>query len=184
MRHEVLISGMSPLTGAGQHHAPSLLFPMDALFEAFVAHHIPKQLGSTFRLKAQARSQYLAVHQDSPWFQLKPDLLIQRGGNTIQVLDTKWKLIDASMANRREKYQLSQGDFYQLYAYGIHYLNGNGDVVLIYPRTDDFLKPLSPFHFLQHPSMRLWVLPYCLESHSLLLPDDIQVITPFVAKAR
>src|SRR5690606_31683574 len=29
----------APLTGSGEHHAPSLLFPMEAVFEAFVAKH-------------------------------------------------------------------------------------------------------------------------------------------------
>ncbi|MCE5360429.1 5-methylcytosine restriction system specificity protein McrC [Candidatus Igneacidithiobacillus taiwanensis] len=35
----------SPLTGAGAHRAPSLLFPMEAVFEAFVAKHLARQLG-------------------------------------------------------------------------------------------------------------------------------------------
>lgn len=171
----LILTGMSPLTGAGQHRAPSLLFPMDALFEAFVAQHIPKQLAHGFRMKAQARSQYLAIHQDKQWFQLKPDLLIQQGDKTIQVLDTKWKLIDASLANRREKYQLSQSDFYQLYAYGHYYLDGKGDVVLIYPKTDHFETPLPPFTFRKQSNMRLWILPFCLQSNSLLIPDDFHM---------
>ena len=176
----LILQGMSPLTGSGEHLAPSLLFPMEALFEAYVAKHLGKQLADGYHLKAQARSQYLTLHLDRPWFQMKPDLLIQDATGNRQVLDTKWKLIDAQLANRQTKYQLSQSDFYQLYAYGHHYLKGDGDVVLIYPKTDDFMMPLAPFHFPQQPGMRLWVLPFCLRTKTLLLPDDEQVGAPFL----
>jgi 5-methylcytosine-specific restriction enzyme subunit McrC len=33
----LILDEESPLTGTGDHSAPSLLFPMEAVFEAFVA---------------------------------------------------------------------------------------------------------------------------------------------------
>ncbi|MFY9812115.1 5-methylcytosine restriction system specificity protein McrC [Aquabacterium sp.] len=72
---------------------------------------------------------------------------------------------------RNGKYGLSQSDFYQLQAYGLSYLEGVGDVVLIYPRTDAFADPLHVFDFPKTSGMRLWVLPFCLKERCLRLPS-------------
>jgi 5-methylcytosine-specific restriction enzyme subunit McrC len=93
------------------------------------------------------------------------------------VLDTKWKLIDDTRANGTEKYGLTQADFYQLHAYGQSYLDGEGDVVLIYPKTDTFSKPLDVFDFPKTAGLRLWVLPFCLQEGTLAIPKG----APFAA---
>lgn len=85
-------------------------------------------------------------------------------------MDTKWKLIDGQKSNGTDKYGLSQADFYQLYAYGQRYLNGEGDMVLIYPGTDEFKKALPVFEFPKPGNLRLWVLPFCLRERALVLP--------------
>ena len=168
----LILQGASPLTGAGEHSAPSLLFPMEAVFEAFVARHLRGQLAQPYTLREQASSRWLVQHQGRDWFLLKPDLLVQeRKGNVNRlVLDTKWKLLDQS--NTANNYALSQADFYQLHAYGHNYLEGQGDVVLIYPKTDTFNQALPVFTFPKSPELRLWVLPFCLESKRLLLPEE------------
>lgn len=169
---KLILTDQSPLTGIGDVQAPSLLFPMEALFEAYVEKHVRKQLGSGFKLKAQASNQHLVHHKGQKWFRLKPDLLVHDAERNHLVLDTKWKLLDASKGTAREKYQLSQADFYQLYAYGQQYLTGNGDVVLIFPKTEQFATPLQVFTFSSHPELRLWVLPFCLQRNLLILPRD------------
>jgi 5-methylcytosine-specific restriction enzyme subunit McrC len=167
----LILEDESPLTGAGGHRAPSLLFPMEAVFEAFVAKHLARQLGQGFTLHTQARSLSLVRHLEKDWFRLKPDLLVQASKVNRLVLDTKWKLIDNQKATSSEKYGLDQGDFYQLHAYGQNYLEGNGDVVLIYPKTDAFHKALPVFEFPKSAGLRLWVLPFCLKDKRLLLPE-------------
>lgn len=179
----LILEGQSPLTGSGTHLAPSLLFPMEALFEAYVAKHLSKKLVPPFTLKTQARSHHLVQHLEQDWFQLRPDMLIRNGDTNRLVLDTKWKLLDALKNNAREKYQLSQSDFYQLYAYGEHYLKGKGDVVLIYPKTDAFEQPLPVFTFPKSGGMRLWVLPFCLNSRSLVLPESAWISELFVKES-
>ena len=166
----LILQDESPLTGAGGHRAPSLLFPMEAVFEAFVAKHLARQLAHPFTLKSQARSFALVTHLGQDWFRLKPDLLVQASGANHLVLDTKWKLIDGAKANGSEKYGLGQDDFYQLHAYGQSYLDGQGDVVLIYPKTDTFSQALPVFEFPKSRGLRLWVLPFCLSNRRLLLP--------------
>jgi len=179
---KLILQGLSPISGMGKHHAPSLLFPMEAVFEAYVEKHLAKQLRGDFVLKAQASSQHLVAHDDQRWFRLKPDLLVKQKQDTRLVLDTKWKLLDAAKKNGREKYQLSQADFYQLYAYGHHYLDGAGDIVLIYPKTDAFTEPLPVFEFPKAIGMRLWVLPFCLKERRLKLPACPKLQLAFVDK--
>jgi 5-methylcytosine-specific restriction enzyme subunit McrC len=179
----LVLQGFSPISGMGKHHAPSLLFPMEAVFEAYVEKHLARQLRADFVLKAQASSQHLVAHDDQRWFRLRPDLLVKQNQTTRLVLDTKWKLLDAAKKNGREKYQLSQADFYQLYAYGHHYLDGTGNIVLIYPKTDAFAEPLPAFDFPKTNAMRLWVLPFCLRSRQLILPSQSDLRTIFLSPA-
>lgn len=178
----LILQDESPLTGAGGYHAPSLLFPMEAVFEAFVAKHLARHLAQPFNLKTQARSFSLVMHRGQDWFRLKPDLLVQASGANRLVLDTKWKLLDGRKATGADKYGLDQGDFYQLHAYGQSYLDGHGDVVLIYPKTAAFNEALPVFGFPKSSGLRLWVLPFCLRDKLLLLPPCGSLDTLFVRK--
>jgi 5-methylcytosine-specific restriction enzyme subunit McrC len=168
----LILEEESPLTGIGGNKAPSLLFPMEAVFEAFVAKHLARQLLQPHILKTQARRHHLVRHKEQNWFQLKPDLLIREADRDLIVLDTKWKLLDGLKANGTDKYGLAQADFYQLHAYGQSYLDGKGDVVLIYPRTDSFHQALPVFDYPKTDGLRLWVLPFCLRSRTLSFPED------------
>ncbi|WP_052321378.1 McrC family protein [Ralstonia sp. A12] len=174
----LILDEESPLTGIGRHRAPSLLFPMEAVFEAFVAKHIAGQLIRPLHLKAQARSHHLVRHCGQDWFRLKPDLLVQDATRDVLVLDTKWKLLESLKANGTAKYGLAQSDFYQLQAYGQSYLEGKGDVVLIFPRTASFDKPLPVFEFPKTTELRLWVLPFCLKTRRLVTPVE----APFLGR--
>lgn len=166
----LILNEKSPLTGSGKNNAPSLLFPMEVVYEAFVSRYLSYQFAKPYKLKLQASSISFVSHLDQSWFRLKPDMLLQSSKNNHMVLDTKWKLIDSKKNNGSEKYGLSQGDFYQLHAYGQNYLDGKGDVVLIYPKTDHFDEPLPVFDFPKSSDLRLWVLPFCLKEKYLLLP--------------
>ncbi len=179
----LILSEESPLTGSGRHTAPSLLFPMEAVFEAYVAKHLPRQLTPHLLLKTQARSHHLVRHREQNWFRLKPDLLIRNSERDLLVLDTKWKLLDGMKANGTDKYGLSQSDFYQLQAYGLSYLNGIGDVVLIYPKTDAFADSLPVFDFPKTNGMRLWVLPFCLRERRLKVPISPELQSIFVGES-
>ena len=68
-------------------------------------------------------------------FQLKPDLLVD-GNNETFILDTKWKRI--SNLKYDNNYGISQSDYYQMFAYGHKYMNGQGKMVLIYPKWAKF----------------------------------------------
>ena len=60
----------------------------------------------------------------------------------------------------RNKYTLSQSDFYQLYACGKKYMDGYGDMILIFPKYDNFTQSLQVFNY--DENLRLWVVPFDL----------------------
>ncbi|MNR46950.1 hypothetical protein D3C85_1659870 [compost metagenome] len=49
-------------------------------------------------------------------------------------------------------------------------MDGQGDVVLIYPKTEAFSQALPVFEFPKSKGLRLWVLPFCLRERVLTLP--------------
>lgn len=161
----LILNEQNPLTVLGDWTGNSLLFPMEQVFESYVEVCLRSELRPGQTLKAQAASQYLATHNEQPWFQLRPDFLLLDGG-TSTVLDTKWKCLDAGKGNTQDKYGLSQADFYQLYAYGQKYLGGRGRLVLLYPETATFRESLSPFFF--NDQLRLDVVPFDLISGQLV----------------
>ncbi|WP_409420819.1 McrC family protein [Pseudaeromonas sp. ZJS20] len=160
---ELVLGQQMPLAIQGASQGISLLFPMEKLFEQHVAKVLRGKLYVGTRLHPQAASEYLCQHDDKGIFQLKPDLLLTAGPDT-WVLDTKWKRLNEQ--DRDKKYGLSQGDFYQMLAYGLKYRQGQGALVLIYPKTDNFTKPLKPFTFSDELELQVW--PFDLENDELL----------------
>lgn len=164
---ELILNQHMPLALAGGYQGISLLFPMEKLFERFVARWLRTSLPPDVEMRTPARGQSLCLHQGKPIFQLEPDIYIADTtvkGSRRWVLDTKWKLLDAS--KRADKYGLSQPDFYQLLAYGQKYLGGTGRMGLIYPRTEAFKHPLDAFSF--GSDLSLEVLPFDLDQEHLL----------------
>lgn len=161
----LILNELSPLSIVGEWHGISLLFPMERLFERYVEACLRRTLPIGATLKRTASTKYLCNHLEQPWFLMQPDFLLSDGAQN-WVLDTKWKRLDASLATSKDKYGLSQADFYQLFAYGRHYLEGNGDLFLVYPMTASFNQPLPVFAYSEQ--MRLWVVPFDLEAGVLV----------------
>jgi 5-methylcytosine-specific restriction enzyme subunit McrC len=172
---ELVLGQNMPLAIHGNTHGISLLFPMEKLFERYVEVQLRKQLPVHYTLKSQARSKFLCTHKDSNMFQLRPDLLIQCNDKVSLVLDTKWKLLSSNDAEN--KYGLSQNDFYQLFAYGHKYLNGEGELLLIYPHTKTF--PILQHPFVFSSDLKLWVVSFDLENDTMQWPAHWQ--EPFFA---
>ena len=94
------------------------------------------------------------------------------------MLDTKWKLLDQSLGGTKEKYGLSQPDFYQLFAYGHRYLPAEGEMQLIYPSTVRFNRPLPAFAF--SPRLKLRVVPFHLESGCIAVEQGGALCPPWI----
>ena len=162
MLHERL----NPLTHQGENRAIAMLFPMERVFEDYVAACLPRQFPG-WEITTQARGSHLVEkHGGDPIFALRPDLLLSRNEVTI-VADTKWKLIDG--ADRANKYGISQADIYQLFGYCKKILGDfeSREVWLIYPLHDRFQQPLEPFEY-KSGTERLLVFPFDLEKNLLV----------------
>ncbi len=165
---KLIIDGFSPLTLQGKSNAFSLLFPMEAVFESFVAQYLKKHFTGLGEVSAQVSTKYLVDYDNTPYFLLKPDLYISRKSDTDKsndiVLDTKWKLINEQNSRRKDKFGLSQADFYQMLGYGHTYLNGEGDLVLIYPKTDTFSNAFPHSFNYEGGALKLWVVPFDIKA--------------------
>jgi len=157
---QLILTGMSPGALQGNTKAISLLFPMEAVFESFVAQTLPDELPPQLKVKSQAATYFLVKHGSNDCFKLRPDLLIQsrQPVQTKMVMDTKWKLVNSNL-QKQSLYGLAQSDFYQMLAYGLKYLGGAGEMYLIYPAHDDFNQPIQQ-HFAFSETLKLWVVPY------------------------
>ena len=128
---KVFLSGKSFSAFTGNEIAAALLFPMEVLFESFVASKLSKYLDRiTFTMSTQDKSYYLFDYPKKK-FLMKPDIVVKNNINKdIFVLDTKWKVLSETKCN----YGILQSDMYQMYAYQKKYLSRN--VILLYPNTD------------------------------------------------
>jgi 5-methylcytosine-specific restriction enzyme subunit McrC len=166
---ELILGDVLPVSLVGSWNGCSLLLPMEKLFERYVEACLRRQLPEGGTLTASARRHHLVRHEGESWFALVPDFLLTAGDRTV-VLDTKWKRLDQTLGgDASAKYGLSQSDIYQMYAYGQRYLSGVGDVALVYPRTSTFHSPLGAFAF--SDSLRLWVMPFDLNTGMLCVPE-------------
>lgn len=159
---KLILNQQSPFTLKDKHAGISFLFPMEKLFEQYVAKILQKYLG--YEVKTQLKQHYLLGSPKA--FLLKPDLAIYDKSKLLVILDTKWKLIDQNTqydnGNEDPKSGISQADMYQMFAYGKKYFKSheNGKLVLIYPHWGKFNTPLKQFKF--DDTLTLDVIPFDL----------------------
>ena len=135
---EVFLRQDSFTTFSGMHETQALLFPMEKLFEDYVAKcfktHAPK--GWRITAQAQGECKMLFDRTDKPYqkaFKLIPDLLMDYHGKTVLnnikiIADTKWK----RLSNKESYYGIAQSDMYQMYAYQKKFCAKT--IHLIYPK--------------------------------------------------
>lgn len=167
---KLILNQQSPISLFGNARGISFLFPMEQLFERYVAIKLRRTLPTPFFLKEQLSSHSLLQHKGKPVFRLKPDIVISLRDTPICVVDTKWKLIYELKA-LHDKYDLRQSDLYQMFAYGSKYLDGTGDLYLIYPKHKDFQEQLEPFYYTEELS--LFVVPFDLDTDACPLIDNL-----------
>ena len=140
---KVFLTGKSFTSFSGSEVAFALLFPMETLFESYIAAQLKKMLGNSgYTLSAQDKTYHLF---DEPRkFLMKPDIVIKNKAlGQVFVMDTKWKVLSDAKAN----YGISQADMYQMYAYQKKYTSEN--VTLLYPLTERVEKD-KDIRFLSH----------------------------------
>ena len=127
---KVFLFNKSFTSFSGSTTSRALLFPMERVYESYVARNMKKVFGEVgWHVTAQAGGHFLF---DSPKkFALRPDIVVRIGDRTV-IMDTKWKRLVDDPSNN---YGITQADMYQMYAYSKKY--NNSDVWLLYPRTNE-----------------------------------------------
>jgi len=121
----------------GNNLAFALMFPMEKIFEDYVAAWLRKQ-SLSLRMRTQKIVGSLLISPRQ--YRLKPDIIF---GNGEIIADTKWKILDNSLL-------LSQADLYQMYAYAMKRedkgYSKSDLIILIYPKNEAFTE-LKEFQF-------------------------------------
>lgn len=168
---QIFLMGNSFLPQTGKTNLLSLMFPLEKLFEEYVFFNLKKEHKDKFKtIKAQSNPYYLIESENK--FKLKPDIVMEND-KTIMILDTKWKLLD--MNSNDGKYNISQSDLYQLYAYGKKYKqkqiekcsNKKIQLFLIYPMTEMF-NTAKTWNYEKDESLPINIVPYDLKSKNLI----------------
>ena len=164
---EIILSRLTPITTHGTYRGISFLFPMEKLFEKYVAIQIRKQLEPDAILHEQMNGEYLCHYkEDQNRFGLEPDLLIENNGKKL-ILDTKWKRLD------KGKDSISQADVYQMFAYSHKFAC---DVVLVYPQCEKFTESLA-FQFFD--GRKLSAVPFNLADEHTISESVQKLISLF-----
>jgi 5-methylcytosine-specific restriction enzyme subunit McrC len=142
----------------------AMLFPMEKVFESFVAYQIRKYSNGV-KISTQHQKYHLVEKfKEKPKYKLKPDVVATHDGGCI-IIDTKWKVIEEGSKSKGIK----QSDMYQLYAYGRKYLKGYGEptLFLVYPYNEKFTSQLPPFYFEKEGDfwLKLYARPFDLRGN-------------------
>ena len=146
----------------------SLLFPMNELFELYVARVCQKYL--PYRVYCQASQAKLWVNSQTGRgiFTLKPDMIIEPNDAAQIIFDTKWKWISGDIA----RHGVTREDYYQMYAYLTRYSKACA-AVLLYPHHEKLANHgtfLEQYHLEAEPGKLLIIA-------SVALGDKLQVAT-------
>lgn len=152
----IIFQMMPDLTG-GKNSVIALLFNMNVLFEKFVTSELQKSL-TDYQVLAQKPQKYLLKKGSVDSFMMKPDITLQKNGNTVAILDTKWKLLNPEDKKRG----ISQSDIYQLYTYAGEYNCSN--IALIYPKWSSEQLDVEKYNFQRSMDKSLFILSVSLNN--------------------
>lgn len=128
---EIFLMNKSFTTFSGDKNAKAMLFPMEKVYESYVACQVKKVFGlAGWNVTSQDRGYYLFNYKNDKLcrqFGLRPDIVLRKD-SYIVVMDTKWKRLEN---NPKTNYGIKQADMYQMYAYSKKYKTS--DVWLLYP---------------------------------------------------
>ncbi|MDM1757677.1 McrC family protein [Acinetobacter sp. 256-1] len=163
----LILQQKSPLAISGLDKGYSLLFPMEKIFEEYVGYKLKMWLHSSYTLHTQYNKNYLLEKNNNKYFRLQPDFLIKENGQNVLVLDAKWK----RLYQDKKQFGLSESDVYQMYAYNHIYLKNTKNVILIYPKQENFTKAIEKLKFLpsDKDGPQLWIIPYDLFSDEICI---------------
>lgn len=128
----LLLAGRYQATSYGPQQGFSLLFDMNALFEAYVARQLARALRADgLGVVPQGGRRYCLtdVETGRSGFQTRPDIIVRCGDAIVLIVDTKWKRLAPRFDDPTQG--VAQADVYQMIAYSRLYACPR--VALLYP---------------------------------------------------
>ena len=130
----IFLSRKSFTSFKGSSLAFAVLFPMEEIFEAYIAYMMKNSIPDA-KVSAQDKKYSLfdRTNETKAGYRLRPDLVVRFEDNRTTIADTKWKVLDSTGP--------SQTDLYQMYAYYTRYRHKSENVdkvVLIYPYSSSY----------------------------------------------
>ena len=158
---KVFLLNKSFTTFSGEKAGKALLFPMESVFEAFVAKWVKtifEEL-STGNLSVSAQDKGYYLFDEPKRFRLRPDIVVRGANGTpdrVVIMDTKWKKLKPDPSSN---YGISQADMYQMYVYAKKY--HTSEIWLLYPYYPEVadLKGIS-FNAVQYETQKVNVNIY------------------------
>ena len=141
---KVFLTNKSFTSFSGNTSARALLFPMEKVFESYVAQKISRLFNPEgFEVSTQDSGYYL--FDDPQKFKLRPDIVLREASGQTTIMDTKWKRL---FDNPNKNYGISQSDMYQMYAYAKKYSTPEHipAVWLLYPANEE-MQNNNELHF-------------------------------------
>jgi len=112
-----------------------LLFPMEYIFEDFVAGFLETYFSDQWKVEYQKSNAYLSTNPQA--FQMQHDIfLTDRTTGRKIIVDTKYKLRDFDPSDKKRG--VSQADLYQVVSYA--YRRGCTEVMLVYPNVSEEIR--------------------------------------------
>jgi len=125
-----------------------ILFPMEYIFEDFVAGFLEKHFSNLWKIEYQKSDLYLSNHPKV--FNLQHDIYLTSKlyNKRILIIDTKYKIRDFGFKDDKKR-GIDQNDLYQIISYA--FVRGCNEVFLIYPNVvekidqEDIFEIISGF---------------------------------------
>lgn len=138
----LILQQRTPGFEKSQNNTFSLLFPMEQVFEEFVAAVIRRSPEfSEYKVEFQKPWVFATSASDKAPFRIRPDIVLKKHGKPVLVLDTKWKLLDTN----EKHFGISQDDMFQMYVYtGILKCK---NALLLYPARNEGAGTIGSYKF-------------------------------------
>ena len=171
----VFLNNQSFTNDFGDTKAIALLYPMQTLFENYIAVELKKS-GVFDEITAQENKYSLAKFETKDIFKLRPDIVAGRD-NQIHILDTKWKLLLTDKLFN----SISQSDMYQMLSYATVYKKYNSDktiiLYLLYPRTEKFFTEVQ-FTLNNRSETKIRIIPCDIEDIQTTFRNLKNILSP------
>ena len=123
----------------------SLLFPMEYIFEDFLAGFLEDKFSQSWKVEYQKSDEYLSNRPEV--FNMQHDIFLtsKSGSERKIIIDTKYKIRPKDFKSDKKK-GVAQSDLYQMVSYA--YKRGCSDVIVVYPNIGEELHSSDQFEII------------------------------------